>query len=183
MSGRSKVTVFFFFLQNLSWLQRGSFLLTKLAFDRCDVKNASAVSVLSLCLYVHQLTVTADEKISVCLYVCVLVTKLYQYSGWSVWNSWWQNNSQQWQPCQHTHTQQPHTVCSTDTAAISYHLSRVTAGETKTDGKRDSNKYQRGRGDRMTDNRRRVWWMMSSVHTYTKKVSVHRCTRKWPKVY
>lgn len=36
----------------------------------------------------------------------------------------------------HTYTLK-HTVCSTDTAAISYHLSRLTAAAEETDGKRD----------------------------------------------
>lgn len=38
----------------------------------------------------------------------------------------------------HSHTHKKphtHTVCSTDTAAISYQLSRLTAGEKETDGK------------------------------------------------
>lgn len=37
--------------RRLSATQRGSFLLTKLLFDTFDIKNVSAVSVLSLCLW------------------------------------------------------------------------------------------------------------------------------------
>lgn len=118
------------------------FFLTEPLFDIFDIKNVSVVKVfLSLRLHffllVRQSAATDDRNSSVCvsLYMCVCVSDgALRMILLKFMMTKWQTEMTTQPIRTKIYTQ---AVCSFDTAAISYHLSRLTAGEKETDGKRD----------------------------------------------